>query len=105
MNGAASISEKSRSFKYNNCKLAFFLSFPSLQLVFLLSTSYFPPPSLFSAVFTYLAEIYTRQQMSGSPYFGVGTCLRSLLKGVVCLAHKQVVLQLGLGASRDPRGV
>lgn len=98
MNGEASISEKSWSFRYNSCKLClFFLSFRILQLIFLFSTSCFPPPPLFSAVFSNLAETYTRQWMSGSPHFGVG----SLLKGVVCLAHKQMGLPRGFWASRD----
>lgn len=81
-----------------NC--GFFLNFSILQLLFLLSTTYFSPPPLFSAVFTNLTEIYTRQRMSGSPHFEGGTCLRSLLKGVVCLAHK-MGLPLGLWTGRD----
>lgn len=75
--------------------MAFFLSFPILQLIFLLSTSYFSPLPLFSTVFTNLAEIHTRQLIASSPHFGVGTCLRGLLKGVVCLAHKQTGLPNG----------
>lgn len=68
-----------------NCGFFFFSSpFSSSSSFFCLQLS---SSSLFSC---FLAEIYTRQWMSGSPHFGVGTYLRSLLKGVVCLSNRWV---------------
>lgn len=65
------------------------------------SSSFLLPPTFYSLLSSQLFSPIGLKYIPGSPHFGVGTCLRSLLNGVVCFAHKQTGLPLGLWASRD----